>query len=368
MSSAEKTEKPTPQRLRKEGRKGKSFNSRDLLAAGVLWIGVAMMATVTTLAPVSELYRHLVLAGGRMPPAKAAAAALAAFARGAAPLLLATILVIALISFAMSRGRIASEALKIDFSRLNPVNGAKNLFTMKVVKDLVRSLLYLLLAAVFCRVAWHLWGPDLFSLVHAEAPAAAWRRMATVVAIGLLVAIAPVCLLSGWLDHMLFIREMKMEKHEVRREHKENEMRPELKQRRSEIAEELSAQTQADTLGSNVILANPTHIAIGIFVPDEDSPYPFVSVREKGRRARKVIALAERNGIPVVRDVRLARAVYRRSRRYRFVADEDIDSVMHVIRWLHDVARAADTVPAAEDVSSVAPTDSNPDRPGGMYD
>ena len=66
----------------------------------------------------------------------------------------------------------------------------------------------------------------------------------------------------------------------------------------------------------------------------------FVSVRERGARARKVIALAEANGVPVVRDVRLARAIYFSTRRYRFVQDRSIEPVMQIVRWLRDVERA----------------------------
>ncbi|GAB3067057.1 EscU/YscU/HrcU family type III secretion system export apparatus switch protein [Stenotrophomonas tumulicola] len=350
MSSAEKTEKPTPQRLRKEARKGKSFSSRDLLAAAVLWIGMLMLVSSTRLQPVMDLYVDTVRGGFLMPPETAAWLALKALLWAIAPVLLASIACVALVSLAMSRAIMANEAVKLDFNRLNPVTGFKNLFSLKVVKDLARSVLYVLAAALFAWGAWNAWAHLVFRQVHAPDGqlVAIWLRLGGYVGAGLLLALAPVYLLSGWLDHRLFIREMKMEKREVKREHKENESPPELKKRRAEIAEELSAQVQADTLGSSLILANPTHIAIGIFLPDDEVPLPFVSVHEKGRRARKVIALAEGAGIPVVRDIRLARAIHASTRRYQFVHGHDIDGVMHVVRWLRDVERAAQPPPSSD--------------------
>ncbi|MGE6332982.1 EscU/YscU/HrcU family type III secretion system export apparatus switch protein [Stenotrophomonas sp. NPDC077659] len=370
MSSgaSEKTEKPTPKRLRKEAEKGKSYNSRDLLAAAVLWTGGLAMATLSGFQAVRALYTDLV--GGRfqLPPAAAAVAALKAFAWAVMPVLAAALVAIVVTSLLMSRGILATEAIRLDLNRVNPVNGFKNLFTLKVIKDLVRALLYLLCAGLFCWLAFSLWGAELFGVVHATDAqlAATARTLVARVGAGLLLALAPVYLLAGWVDHLLHIRELKMEKHEVKRERKDNEISEQVRHRRREIGDELSAQVQADTTGSTLVLANPTHIAIGIFLMDDDVPMPFVSVREQGARARKVIALAERSGVPVVRDIRLARAVFARSRRYRFVHDNDIDGVMHIVRWLRDVERASQAVEGdvpATDVPAHAPLPASPSPP-----
>lgn len=342
MSAAEKTEKPTPQRLRKEGRKGKSYSSRDLLAAAALWAGVPVLVATATLAPLAALYMDAAK-GASLTPGGAVLAALKALALTLAPVLLACAAATTLVSLWMSRGVLASEAVRVDLARLNPVTGFKNLFSLKVLKDLLRALLYLGATVLFSAVAWRTWGAELLALVNAgdSALALQWPRIASGFVLGLLLAFAPVYLLSGWLDHVLFIREMKTAKHEARREQKENDIKPEVRNRRREIAEELSAQVQADTLGSSFVLANPTHVAIGIYIADQEVPLPFVAVREKNARARKVIALAEAHGVPVVRDVALARAIYARSRRYRFVEDANIDAVMAVVRWLRDVERAS---------------------------
>lgn len=351
MSSgaSEKTEKPTLQRLKKESKKGKSFNSRDLVAASVLWAGLPAIGLLSSLLPLANLYVDIVRGGFAITPTAAVLAALRAFLLALAPTLLAAAVAVVLCSLWMSKGRIASEAIRFDLNKLNPVNGFKNLFSLRVLKDLLRSVLYLVCCGLFAWLALALWGPDVLSQIHASDTqlAALWRHVAMMLGLGLLLALAPVYLLAGWLDHFLFIREMKMEKHEVKRENKENDIKPELKQRRQEVNDELSAQVQADTRGSTVVLANPTHIAIGIFLMDDDMPMPFVAVRERGARARKVIALAEANGVPVVRDVRLARAIYFSTRRYRFVHDRSIEPVMQIVRWLRDVERAGQ--PHADD-------------------
>lgn len=130
-----------------------------------------------------------------------------------------------------------------------------------------------------------------------------------------------------------------MEKHEVKQEHKDHNGNPEIKQRRRQIGEELSGQVQADVAGSSMILANPTHIAVGIFTHPDYPGVQFVSVRERGNRARKVIALAEKWGIPVVRDIPVARAVYFKVRRYQFVPAELTAPIARILAWLKDIER-----------------------------
>lgn len=340
--ASEKTEKPTAQRLEKEGRKGKSFNSRDLVAATALWLGLPAIALFSSLSPLAQLYVDIVRGGFSITPTAAALAALQGLLLALAPVLLAAVLGVVACSLGMSKGRIATEAIRFDLNKLNPVNGFKNLFSARVLKDLLRTVLYMVCCGVFAWLALGIWGTDLFGQVQASDAqlAGVWRHVALMFGLGLLLAMAPVYLLAGWLDHFLFIREMKMEKHEVKRERKDNEVKPEIKQRRQQVNEELSAQVQADTRGSTVVLANPTHIAIGIFLMDDDTPMPFVSVRERGARARKVIALAEATGVPVVRDITLARAIYASTPRYRFVHDRSVDPVMQIVRWLRDVERA----------------------------
>lgn len=338
-----KTEKPTPRRLQKEARKGKSFNSRDLTAAAVLVAGTMALLWATSLRSIMQLYQSLMGRIEQLSATEATLLAFKAFAYAAAPVLVVSIVAVVLVSLSMSKGILAVEAIRLDFNKLNPISGFKNLFTVRAIKDLVRALLYTLLGGLFVAMAWPLWSPLLFSQVQTS-PAgliAVWLKLGTVFTLGLLAILAPLYLLVGWLDHHLHLRDLKMEKHEVKQEHKDDQGNPEIKQRRRDLGAELSAQVQADVLGSNVILANPTHIAVGIFMLDADSQMPFVAVRESGRRARAVIALAEAAGIPVVRDRPVARAVYHSTKRYHFLATPQIAPVLRILQWLRDVELAA---------------------------
>lgn len=351
-----KTEKPTPHKLLKEARKGKSFNSRDLTTAAVLLAAIPALASLTSLQRVVAMYREVIGRGFQVSPAEVASMAMWAFLAAAGPVLLLAALAAVLASLLQSRGILATEMVRMDLSKLNPVTGVRNLFSLKVVKDLVRALAYTLGLGLWAFIAWKLFAPAVFGQVHLDAVSwgGLWREIGWRLLGGALLVAAPIYLLTGLVDWRLHVRDLRMDKSEVKQERKDHEGNAEIKQRRREIGSELSAQVQADVAGSSVILANPTHIAVGIYLHSDALPMPLVSVREKGARARKVIALAEKLGIPVVRDIRLARSVYARNRRYRFVESRELDNVVRLLRWLRDVEHAGADVPDVPDGTDAA--------------
>ncbi|MFX5793501.1 EscU/YscU/HrcU family type III secretion system export apparatus switch protein, partial [Acinetobacter baumannii] len=61
-------------------------------------------------------------------------------------------------------------------------------------------------------------------------------------------------------EHFLFMKDMKMDKQEVKREYKEQEGNPEIKSKRRERHQEiLSEQLKSDVSNSRLMIANPTH-------------------------------------------------------------------------------------------------------------
>ncbi|WP_164273879.1 EscU/YscU/HrcU family type III secretion system export apparatus switch protein [Stenotrophomonas sp. B1-1] len=338
-----KSEKATPHKLKKEAQKGKIFQSRDLMALVVLAVGGLALYGLTSLAGVMDLYREMVQGGFQMGTGVALKRSLQVFAMAVMPVAVACIVAVALLSLVLSKGILNAEAIKLDLTRLNPISGFKNLFSMKTVKEFVKAILYVVSTAIF--LVWMVKTVP-FSVYQALGadPGSAYRFWLSVgfqTGAGFLLALLPVAASAAAADFWLYRKDLRMEKHEVKQEFKETQGNPEVKKRRREIGEELSAQMQADVAGASMVLANPTHIAVGIYLHDFDFPMPFVSLREQGTKARAIIAYAEKIGVPVVRDVRTARAVFHSCKRYQFVSSENIESVMRILCWLRDVEQAA---------------------------
>jgi type III secretion protein U len=91
---------------------------------------------------------------------------------------------------------------------------------------------------------------------------------------------------------------------------------------------------RADVKRSSVIVANPTHIAIGIRYEREETPLPVVTLKFTDAQALQVRKIAEEEGIPVLQRIPLARALYRDAQLHNYIPADQIEATAEVLRWL----------------------------------
>ena len=128
-----------------------------------------------------------------------------------------------------------------------------------------------------------------------------------------------------------------MTKDEVKRDFKESEGDPEMKgRRRSLFMEIMSTQETANVRRSNLILANPVHVAVGLYYEKNVTPLPVVTLKEQGMNARRIVGIARREGIPVVVNPPLARSLLADAHLDRYIPRDLVAPVAEVLRLLHD--------------------------------
>lgn len=131
-----------------------------------------------------------------------------------------------------------------------------------------------------------------------------------------------------------------MDKHEVKQERKELDGNSEIKRARRRAHHEiLSSEERTAIRNSEVIMENPTHIAVAIYFNMDVAYLPFISLRCSNMKAQAAITYAEKEGIPVVRDVKLARRLYNSYTAYSFITinDDELMAVMDILIWLRRV-------------------------------
>lgn len=339
----EKTEAPTQKRLRDAAKKGQSFKSKELTMVALVFIGLLFVLSTDPLVWLMQEYRQ-VLADGKFDMPQAYAVRL--FRHGLTmfmPVLLVCIVAAVLPTLLQTGFLWASQALKLNLGAVNPLQGAKRIFSMRTLKDSLKSMLYLLSFAGIAAALWVSAKGLLFAQIHMNPAgvAAAWATLTAKLAWIALAFVGPIAVLDALVEYWLFMREQRMEVHEVKRERKDSDGNPEIKQRRRAMHTELlSEAVRSDVRESRLIVANPTHIAVGIYFRPEIIALPFISVMETNQRALAVRQYAQSQGIPVVSDVALARRLYRTHRRYTFVSLEEVDAIMRLLLWLEDVERA----------------------------
>jgi flagellar biosynthesis protein FlhB len=312
----DKTEAPTARRLKKaqeEGDSGASgFASQAaafvaavaLTPLAVRWLALRAAADVGAAIEYAAHPGDTVRFDGR-----ALAMAVVALT---GPLLLAVGAVSLVFQVAQTGGVFTTRRLAFRFDRLDPFQGFASLFSGPRVFGVTRALMacaivgwlayrgivdHLVdLGGLAGRPAW------VGVLVSAVASTLAWR----VALVGLLLGAVDLAV-----SRTAWTARLKMTKAEVRREHRDAEGDPHLKAARARAYGELVAQaTIAGVKNASVVIVNPTHLACALRYDEKDGDEaPVVLASGEGELAARIVRAAEEAGVPVVRDIPLARAL-----------------------------------------------------------
>lgn len=343
MSAASKSEKPTAKKRRDAAKKGQTFKARDMATTCLMLCAIVYLVSGSAMLELMEVYRRIIASQFDAPIDDYLLQLAGLLVRILLPVIGVCFLASALPTLLQTGLAIASEALKLNFGALNPINGFKKIFSLRTLKDSFKALLYLGCFVVAFWLTWNSQKGLLFAQVHAQAGDlfAIWARLLVHLALVFLGCIFLVVILDALAEHWLYIKDLRMDKDAVKREYKEQEGSPQVKQRRRDLhVALLSEQVKADIRDSRVIITNPTHIAIGLYFRPEITVHPFISLLETNQRALAVRAYAAKVGVPVVTDIALARRIYRTHRRYSFVQLAEIEQVLRLLIWLEQVEQA----------------------------
>lgn len=338
-----KSEKPTNKRLKDAAKKGQMLKNRDLVVTGVILTGVLYLVLLFDIKVVTDFITD---AYNNQFDIKTEEYVKGLFIAGfnlLIPFVILCMIATALLSLIQSRFTLAFKAIKINFDAINPINGLKKIFSLRTLKDFIKALLYLIVFSSATYVFWRGYKKLFFLGLDSDLPSLfhIWGRIFLLLVIHCVASVIIVIILDFIAEYFLFLKDMKMDKEEVKREFKEQEGDPEVKFRRKEMHREiLSEQLKSDISNSRLIIANPTHITVGIFFKPNLSPIPLISLRESNQVALSVRMYAEEIGIPVIRDVKLARRIYATHRRYDYVCLEELDAVLRLLIWLEEVDNA----------------------------
>ncbi|HAJ5025705.1 TPA: EscU/YscU/HrcU family type III secretion system export apparatus switch protein [Escherichia coli] len=346
--TANKTEKPTQKKLQDASKKGQILKSRDLTVCVIMLVGTLYLGYVFDVHHIMSILEYILDHNAKPDIWDYFKAMGIGWLKTIIPFLLVCMFTTILVSWFQSKMQLATEAIKFKFDSLNPVNGLKRIFGLKTVKEFVKAILYIIFFALAIKLFWSNHKSLLFKTLDGDIISllSDWGEMLFLLILYCLGSMIIVLIFDFIAEYLLFMKDMKMDKQEVKREYKEQEGSPEIKSKRRERHQEiLSEQLKSDVSNSRLMIANPTHIAIGIYFKPHLSPIPLISVRETNEVALAVRKYAKEIGIPIITDKKLARKIYATHRRYDYVSFENIDEILRLLLWLEDVENAGQPVP-----------------------
>jgi flagellar biosynthetic protein FlhB len=208
----------------------------------------------------------------------------------------------------------SAQPLKPDFSRLNPAKGFKRLFSVRMLKEAIKSILKFLIYGLITILAIR------FAVSKSSLDAPDARQFAALLwyaAARLLAFFAVAALGLAILDQVLarreFAKQMRMSRSELTREFKEREGEPRIKAKRKQLHAEFLKQTEGigKLGGSDLLIVNPEHFAVALAYDASSMSAPSVRAKARNQLAVAMRREAERLSIPVVTDPPLARALFK---------------------------------------------------------
>jgi flagellar biosynthesis protein FlhB len=302
----EKTEQATPQRLekaRREGDGGASAYARQAVAFLVA-LAIVPSAVLATSSRCSAWVKAAVMRAAEHPvrvqidPLALATDIAAALAAG-------------VVGVVQTGGTVATAKLAPDLAKLDPIAGLKRLLSTDRLFAVARSLLlaaavawlaYRQLASHALDVARTVGEPGRVAGLGGEL---AWRVARDAAILGLFAAALDVAIVRrSW------SKRLKMSPAEIKRERKESEGDPHVKAARDRARRELLAQaTLLSVKDASVVVVNPTHLACALKYTEDEDGAPLVVASGEGDLAQRIVRAARDYGVPIVRDVPLARAL-----------------------------------------------------------
>ncbi|MGI6606260.1 MAG: flagellar biosynthesis protein FlhB [Peptococcia bacterium] len=318
LFAGEKTEKATPRRKQEARKKGQVVKSNELITVIILaltllclkfWIPYCLklfakfcgyVLTYSTVDLTTENALHLFYE------------MLIILAIMSGPILLVAMVAGYLANVLQIGFLFTTESIKLDFTRLNPVNGLKRIFSKRALAELIKTLFKTFLVGYIA-----------FSFLYKELP-----RLAVLMDYPLgdsLSIVGEITIKVGWrILAVLFViavadyafqyydyeKSLKMSKEEIKEELKSTEgdpyLKAEIKARQRQMA---TRRMMQDVPKAAVVITNPTHFAVAIKYENSMSA-PVVVAKGQDFMAQRIKTLAIDHNVTIVENKALARALY----------------------------------------------------------
>jgi flagellar biosynthetic protein FlhB len=342
----ERTETPTPQRRQEAREKGQVARSQDLPAA-VLLLGIVV--SLHALAPhildtLLETYRFLLGSDAARPDevTQLLPFAIRSLAMVTLPILLLGAVFVVVANLAQVGWTVSTQPLVPDLNRINPVKGFAKLFDMQALIRLVLGILKMVAVAAIAVLT--IWQTRHGILNSANLGIGALLGYSGGVIYMLCLRLAVAVLILGIIDYVWqrwkHEQDLKMTKQEIKEEFRRMEGDPMLKQRRRQVQQQLAQQRMRyDVPKADVVITNPTELAIAIKYDADAMAAPRVVAKGQGYMAAMIRQIAAEHGVPIVERKPLARALYNTVEVGQEIPREFYKAIAEVLAYVYEITQ-----------------------------
>lgn len=321
QDQGEKTEEPSQHRIDEFRKRGEVATSKELNS--VLVLSASLMTLVLATAFMYETFSEFIEWMFRLDfkvafteksfktiTAKVMATAL----KTTAPIFFSVLIVGVGATLAQIGFLFSPEVLSFKPERIDPVAGVKRLFTMKSIVEAIKGLLkFVFIMSIvyyFLKDDINTWS----GFLHMHFFDSFMHGKNIIAKLGFLIILSLGCiaLFDLFYQRISYMNKLRQTKDAAKRENKEQDGNPEVKQRIRAIQREMAQKRMlSDIKDADVVITNPTHISIVIKYDDQSMISPKIVGRGADHMAFQIRKIAKAHNIPIVENVPLARTLYK---------------------------------------------------------
>ncbi|WP_042199179.1 flagellar biosynthesis protein FlhB [Paenibacillus camerounensis] len=255
-----------------------------------------------------------------------------------APLLIITLIAALVVNYAEVGFLYTTAGITPKFSKLNPISGFKNIFSMKAFVEFLKSVFKLLIVAYLVYSA--LWGEidNIATLTHVDAESA--FRYAAKMTMNLGIKIASFLLVLAVFDYIYqkfqHEKSLKMSKQEIKDEYKNQEGDPLIKGKIKAAQRKMAMMRMMQEVpNADVIITNPTHFAVALKYDGKTMEAPQIIAKGQDYVALRIRELAKEHGVMTMENKPLARALFQRAEIGDVVPQDLFQAVAEVLAYVY---------------------------------
>ncbi len=346
--SGEKTEQATPKKRKDERKKGNLLSSKDVITV-VTMIGTFYTLKLTFPSTVEKIdgffrrmYESASIASTYHTKDVLIRESFQDLAWTGAGILV-PLAVVAMIlgiaaSVAQTKPVLVWDALQPKFSRMNPLEGIKRLFSFKSAFDVLKNIvkISILIAIVYNFVTGLI--IEFSKMLYIEPTMSASITLGHVMSLVFKVCIAfiAISVADYFFQWWEYERKMKMSKQDIKEEYKKTEGDPQVKGKIKEIQRKMAMSRMMQSVpDADVIIKNPTHYAVALRYNLEKDTAPILLAKGQDAMALKIIEVGEEADVVVIENVALARAIYATTDVDREISPEFYGTIAEILVYVY---------------------------------
>ncbi|MFD2613019.1 flagellar biosynthesis protein FlhB [Paenibacillus gansuensis] len=351
LFSGEKTEQATPKKRQESRKKGQVAKSMELPGAFILLISflsfsmfggfykerIYRLFSVTfhdymnrelTQATAAQMFSDLIVQSLIL----------------ISPIMVITVIVAIIGNYAQFGFLLTGDPLMMKFNKINPIEGAKRIFSLRSLVELFKSIAKIIVVGVVAYMT--LWGEKERILELSTVPLESIFTFTAGLVLSLGVKIGAVLVVLAVLDYAYqryeHEKQLKMSKQDIKDEYKKSEGDPLIKAKIREKQRRMAMQRMMQEVPkADVVITNPTHFAIALKYEAGKMDAPLVLAKGMDFVALKIKEIAKQEGIPTMENRPLARALYEKAEIGEGIPVELFQAVAEVLAFVYKMKRKA---------------------------